>query len=37
MCFNPKLKVKLAVAHSAKQNNIHKVKHFTSVALCIYV
>ena len=35
MCFNSKLKVELTVAHSAKQNDIHKVQHFTNVALWV--
>ena len=36
MCFNSKLEVELTVAHSAKQNDVPKVQHFTNVALCVY-
>ena len=32
---NPKLGSELTVAHSAKQNDVRKVQHFTNVALCV--
>ena len=35
MCFNSKLEVELTVAHSAKQNDVPKVQHFTNVALWV--
>ena len=32
---NPKLGSELTVAHSAKQNDVRKVQHFTNVALWV--